>query len=222
MKADNIRMNPQEFIQSGYEERYDKHTPVEPCYHNPVSNEISIGEYTVFDPMLDNVVFNIDEYNRAKKLYDEGKIKKSEIFEIGVDPQYLGKMQQLEYIYQQYKKGNKTPYNDLVKSNIMSGGILRREEFLNLKTVKGQANIIAATPQSHVLLNVVTVLPTTEFTLKVYDWTGFDEINEILGDMTPPVSGRGVFNSQTMTLDKYGYTLAFSEEFRMETYDVPV
>ena len=114
--------------------------------------------------------------------------------------------------------------NDVLDRHIQQGGILKREDFLYVKTLMAETNLVFAIQPEHVVLGAVTVTPTTQTQFKWYKIDGAqpDFIQEDLDELTVPFTGAPAFTTDTAALKLYGSHTASTWEFRNEQYDIDV
>jgi len=113
---------------------------------------------------------------------------------------------------------------EVLDRHIQQGGILKREDYLYVKTLMAETNLVLAIPPEHVLLGAVTVTPTTQTQFKWYKMDGAqaDLIQEDIDELTVPYTGAPAFTTDTAALKLYGSHTASTFEFRAEQYDINV
>lgn len=190
-------------------------------YFLPESKRIVVGETGLFEPDYSNEIMNVKAHYDAKRARMNGNLDQEGAALAGISSEWYEKVK----IYNEiWKRGGMVAYQKyaMEPQRVREFSILTGDDFAAIKDTQAQAKIIAATPRRHILLDLVTVQNTDVLEAKIFDWTGYDAINEKIGDLTVPFSGKGKVASQTVTLDKYAWHHAYSEEFSMHRYDVDI
>ena len=116
-----------------------------------------------------------------------------------------------------WKKGGKRGVKDLGESGMLTGA-----DFALVKSVIVALKTTTTPIRNHIILDLVTQMQSDRLDLKLFDYQGYDAINEELGVWNIPISGKGGFTQQSFSQKKYGWHLQWSEDFTMQVYDVDV
>ncbi|HEY1248025.1 MAG TPA: hypothetical protein VGE97_03455 [Nitrososphaera sp.] len=111
---------------------------------------------------------------------------------------------------------------DRATRGLLQSGILTKYDFANVKSVTRALKTLRTTVKRHIVLDFVDQQTTDKLDVRVDKWTGYDAIHQDLGDWELPRTSKGGYTIDTMTLKKYGWQYAVSEEFLMVDYDQPV
>lgn len=191
-------------------------------WYNPVNQCIHEDRHLMHTPEFtnDSIVMDIGEAKRLQKKYNEnGDLRGAAV--AGISNDLYQELDAYLDIRSQFAAGDKGALDRHVKQ----GGILRREDYLYMRTLQAETNLVLGLPPEHVLLQAVTVIPTTSIdTIKYYKLDGSqpDYIHEDISDLEVPDTGSIAFASDTAALKLYGAHTASTWEFRNQTYDVNV
>lgn len=176
-------------------------------YHG--EEKLSIG----YQPTFKDVVVNYGEFDRQRKLKEEGKISDYKGTG-GWSKEYYN---QAVLVQDAWKKGGKRGVAALGESGMLTGA-----DFSLVKSAVVALKTTTTPIRNHILQQMVTNINSDRLDLRVDDFAGFDAINEELGVWNIPLSGKGGFTTQSFSQKKYGWHLQWSEDFTMQVYDVDV
>lgn len=192
-------------------------------WYNPIDENIYRGEFSEKRPNWDrtNVVLNTQRNKEVAGLYKKGNYTDA----IGMqtagysDEMYPKVMEFLE-VNRKISAGDK----NALENNLAQGGMLTRQDYINVKTLQTESRIVLAKPEAHVLLdNIVERVATNEFSFKWYKIDSpYDAIVKKVSDQQVFHTGSLKYSTDTATLDIYGAELGTTWEFRQETFDIPV
>lgn len=191
-------------------------------WFNPVDECHYSGEFSENRPSWDksNIVLNSKENRRVRELAAEGKY--TDIIGIktaGYSDEIYPKVLEYIDIQNRFAAGEK----NALENNLAQGGMLQRDDYVNVKTLEVENRIVLAKPQAHVLTNVVERVATSEFSFKWYKITNpFDVIVKKVSDQQTFHTGTLKYETDTAKLDIYGAEIGTTWEFRQETFDVPI
>lgn len=190
-------------------------------WYNPEDECIYKGEFSAVRPNWDrsNIVFN---KKKALGAIEKAKSGYSDIIGLktaGYSEELYPQVVEFLHINKEFKRGNK----NALEQNLMQGGILRRTDYLNLKTLQAENRIIMGKPPAHVLLGQVDNVATSELEFKFYKGVEpFDMIQKKISEQEIPRTGNLLFETDTARLDLYGAHIGTTFEFRQTTYDIDV
>lgn len=193
-------------------------------WYNPTNECVHEDQHLMNQPEFNNdsIVMDLGEAKRIKEAYDKGNYSDTRGMQTaGISKDLYDQLDAYLDVRSQFKAGDK----DALNRHIRQGGILRREDYLYMRTLQAETNIVLGIQPEHVLLQVVTVVPTTSIdTIKYYKLDGAqpDYIHEDISDLEIPDTGSIAFTSDTAALKLYGAHTASTWEFRNQTYDVNV
>lgn len=196
----------------------------EPVWYNPETKIFAVGEYSEIEPKWDNWVMNVREYALRQKQIKSAGVDSDPMGTklAGLNPNLYGVAHELMDAVDAAAAAGVKDYTKFIKSaSVKSAAILKREDFTSLKTIMPQTKIIAATPQQHILKDMISVSNQGEFLTKIYSFDGpFDMWQENLAEMSvPDITGYPSFTPQTIGMERLGLHYAFSEEFLAESFD---
>jgi hypothetical protein len=171
--------------------------------------QLSVGYMpTGKDEIVDSV-----EFAHQKELVESGK---------QTDVKGLGGWHRNWYapameVISAWKKGGKRGVQELGESGMLTGA-----DFALVKSVLVALKTTTTPVRNHIILDLVTRMNSDRLDLKLFDYQGYDAINEELGVWNIPIGGKGAFTSQSFSQKKYGWHLQWSEDFTMQVYDVDV
>lgn len=190
-------------------------------WFNPEDECIYRGEYSALNPNWDksNIVWSKKKAEAARDRAKNGYNDIVGIKTAGYSEEIYPQVVELLDLQREFKRGNKNAFNE----NLMQGGILRRTDYLNLKTLQAENRIIMGKPPAHVLLGAVDNVATSELEFKFYKGVStFDMIQKKISEQEIPRTGNLLFETDTAKLDLYGAHIGTTFEFRMTTYDIDV
>jgi hypothetical protein len=190
-------------------------------WYNPETDGIYIGEDSEQNPTWSINKWNLGEYREKQELLEKGVYNDIEGAALaGVNQNDYGKVQEFMSIADKVEKDGHAKNLD---NYIRSAAILRREDFMQFKTVKAQAKIISTTVPTHAVLSTITQTPVSDFTTKIWtQGTPYDVVAEDLPELGIPDTGYMNFTSQEISLKRYGTNVAFTEEFLSQSFDVDI
>lgn len=193
-------------------------------WYNPVNMTIHEDYHLMHTPEFtnDTVVMDLGEAKRKQQAFNEGKYTDIKgVHLAGINSNLYDEMDAYVDVRSQFAAGDK----QALDRHIKQGGILRREDYLYMRTLQAETQLVLGLPPEHILLQIVTVIPTTSIdTIKYYKLDGSqpDYIHEDISDLEVPDTGSIAFTSDTAALKLYGAHTASTWEFRNQTYDVNV
>jgi hypothetical protein len=188
-------------------------------WYNPESDTIHEGEWSPGEPRFDNdnVIMNVGKARAAQKRYAEQHDLRG-VETAGISDNLYSAMDNYLDMRKAFRSG------DRHLNSIEQAAILKREDYLYVKTLMAESNVILAIPPEHNLLQAVTVTPTSQTQYKWYKMDGgqFDVVNEDIDELTVPWTGAPAFTTDTAALRLFGTHSASTWEFRNERYDIDV
>jgi hypothetical protein len=193
-------------------------------WYNRVSGKIYEDLHLSREPRFRNedVVLDVEAARHLAQKYEkQGDLRG--VQSAGISPGLYNWVDEYMDIREE-AKGTGQSERDVLDKHIQQGGILKREDYLYVKTLMAETNLVLAIPPEHVLLQAVTVTPTTQTQFKWYKMDGSqpDFIQEDLDELTVPYTGAPAFTTDTAALKLYGSHTASTWEFRNEQFDVDV
>ncbi len=190
---------------------------------NSIIYSDNTGKYNTEKPNYVFPVLNVKEYAAAKKALEENRTSDLR----GV--MTAGLRDEIYPYYDEYLdikaevKHNGTPLLEALDRGIQQGGMLTREDFLYIKTLEMEANLVVPLGQPHVLTQAVTSLRTSQLKFK---WAkvgaDFDVVTRKMSELGVPYTAQPTFTTAEQELNRYGTHIATTWEFRNETFDVDV
>ena len=181
------------------------------------------GKYNLEKPNYVFPVLNMKELHQARQKLARGETNDL----MGV--MSAGLNNELYPYYDEYVKvksdvkNNGVPLLEALDRGIQQGGMLTREDFLYIKTLETESNLVVPLPQAHVLTQAVTVIRAAQLKFK-YAKVGadFDVVTRKMSELGVPYTAAPAFTTAEVALDRYGTHIATTWEFRNETFDVDV
>lgn len=193
-------------------------------WYNPTNMCIHEDSHLMHTPDFsnDSIVMDLGESKRRREQYKQGNYTDLKgVALAGISDSLYDKLDAYVDVRSEFASGDKSALD----RHIRQGGILRREDYLYMRTLQAETQLVLGLPPEHVLLQAVTVIPTTSIdTIKYYKLDGSqpDYIHEDISDLEVPDTGSIAFTSDTAALKLYGAHTASTWEFRNQTYDVNV
>lgn len=192
-------------------------------WYNPKDGNIYVGEFSEKRPSWDssNIALDTKENIRAREAYATGNYTDAiGMKTAGYSEELYPKM--LEYI--DIQKKLEAGEKNALENNLMQGGMLTRQDYINVKTLETENKVVLARPEAHVLLdNIVERVATTEFSFKWYKISNlYDAIVKKVSDQQIFHTGSLKYSTDTAQLDIYGAEIGTTWEFRQESFDIPV
>lgn len=200
----------------------------QPRWYNPETGVIAVGEDDEITPHWWNWIINTKEYAKRQQAVKSAGVDNDPMGTklAGVNPQYYPVALELMSAVEEAERNRTKDYSRyLAGGNAIKGAaILKREDFVALKTVMPQAKIISIRVQKHILRDLINIDNNGEFLRKIYSWDGpFDVWQENLAELSvPDITGFPSITQQSIGMERYGLHYAFSEEFLAETFDVDI
>lgn len=191
----------------------------EAVWLKPASKKIVIGEEnygTYKSPAKDGaVVFDITEYERKKRQFDEGKIDRLERALAGYTPEFQPKYQEaLEELSTARKQGRMPQYAGLIEPTVFS----------SLKSTQRIIQVFTQQFEEHNLLDTIRIVNVDDLNgVGIYDVGQIEEdIVQRQGTHTLPYEPNAPAITKTvLSPEKYGWRVAFSQEFALVNFDLP-
>jgi hypothetical protein len=181
------------------------------------------NKYNTEKPNYVFPVMNVKEYAAARKALADGNYTDLR----GI--QTAGLRNELYSYYDEYidikedVKYNGTPLLEALDRGLQQGGMLTREDFLYMKTLETEANLVVPLGQPHVLTQAVN---SSSVSMLKFKWAkvgaDFDVVTRKMSELGIPYTAQPVFTTAEQSLDRYGTHIATTWEFRNETFDVDV
>lgn len=188
-------------------------------WYNPDDQQIYRGEYSAVRPNWEFPVWSRKKFEAAQEKAKHGYNDIIGLKTAGYADEIYSQVVEYMDIHKEFKRGNKNAF----EQNLRQGGILRRTDYLNLKTLQAESRIVMSKPPAHVLLGAVDNVATTELEFKF--WKGvqpFDMIQKKISEQEIPRTGNLLFETDTAKLDLYGAHIGTTFEFRQTTYDIDI
>jgi hypothetical protein len=195
-------------------------------WYNPENSIIysdNTGKYNQDKPNYVFPVLNVKELHQAKQ-----KLARGDTTDL-MGVMSAGLHSELYPYYDEYLdvktdvKNNGISLMEALDRGIQQGGMLTREDFLYIKTLETESNLVVPLPQAHVLTQAVTVIRAAQLKFK-YAKVGpdFDVVTRKMSELGVPYTAQPTFTTAEISLDRYGTHIATTWEFRNETFDVDV
>lgn len=217
---------PQSIIEEKIRNRSGDYFYTPTLWYNPEDFTIysdNTGKYNTEKPHYVFPVMNVKEYAAAKQALKENRT--SDLRGI----MSAGLTDELYPYYDEYLdikkevKNNSTPLLEALDRGLQQGGMLTREDFLYIKTLETEANLVVPITQPHVLTQAVTTTQTSQLKFK---WAkvgaDFDVVTRKMSELGVPYTAQPTFVTAEQELNRYGTHIATTWEFRNETFDVDV
>lgn len=185
----------------------------------PESMRITEGEEKqqfVNSPTNDGrTLFYVDEYLRKDAEFKKGNLAQSERALAGWTPELQGKWQAYLEENSRAKSEGRSP---------KFAGLIEPTEFATLKAVQTVVQVFTKIQEDHVLLDTVRVINVDDLNgVAIYDVSAFtDDIVQRQGTHTLPYEVPAPsFTKSTLEPQKYGWRVAFSDEFALVNFQLP-
>jgi hypothetical protein len=162
---------------------------------------------------------NYHEYFKQSALKQSGKISDYK-GTAGMTKEWYPKFHEFHDARRRAKAEGRS--EDRAIRGLLQSGVLTKYDFANVKSVTRALKTLRTTVKRHIVLDMIDNQTSDKLDVRVDKFTGYDAIHQDLGDWELPRTGKGGYTIDTMTLKKYGWQYALSEEFLMVDYDQPV
>lgn len=195
-------------------------------WYNPEDYTIysdNTGRYNTEKPNYVFPVMNVQEYAAARQALKENRTSDLRgIQSAGLNSELYPYFDEYLDIKAQVKH-NGVPLLEALDRGLQQGGMLTREDFLYIKTLETETNLVAPIGQQHVLTQAVTTTATSALKFK---WAkvgaDFDVVTRKMSELGVPYTAQPTFVTAEQELNRYGTHIATTWEFRNETFDVDV